>query len=84
MLWGPTKGVRLFVNGSLAATGAPSNAKEEHFAAPGGRPLFLTFGSDQGAACWKGTIQGSGFGGALDDLGVFNFESEPRAAYQPM
>ena len=81
MTWDAAKGVRLFVNDSLVATGAPASRTQEHYVAPGGRPVHLTYGSDQGSVCWRGGIPAGQFHGALDDLGVYNFAHDPEASH---
>lgn len=73
MTWSPSAGVILFVDGEEAARAAPSHGRERHFHTRGsGVPLYLTFGSDQGAACWSPRVARGAFTGALDEVTVAN------------
>jgi hypothetical protein len=42
--------------------------------------VYLTYGSDQASACWRGAIPEGDFSGVIDELGVFNYEETTAAA----
>ncbi len=78
MTWGPTSGVRLYVNGQRVGTASPVDATQRHFfPRGGGSPLYLSYGSNHGDECWQNAIEAGDFDGSLDDLNVFNFELSP-------
>ena len=69
--WSPTDGLRLYVNGKLAAAAQPRSAAEHHRLAPAA-PAYLFFGSDNEANCWTDTIEPGSWNGALDELRVYD------------
>lgn len=71
--WSAASGVRLYVNGTLAAEGTPRTDAERHrFAAAA--PTTMALGSDLGADCWTSTVTHGAFSGVLDELRVYDYE----------
>jgi hypothetical protein len=75
--WSAEGGVRLYVNGALAASAAPKSAAERHRLAPAS-PVYLFFGSDHGSRCWAGSIEPGDWNGAIDEVRVFNYALSPE------
>jgi len=72
MTWGPNRGSRLYVNGTLATeTAAP-----RYNAPGGGAPVYVAWGSSNvgGAVCWPGAIAQGAFDGSIADERVFDVE----------
>lgn len=76
--WSAESGVRLFVNGKLAASAAPTTDAERHRDAPA-VPLYLFFGSDNGGRCWSHAITAGDWNGAIDDLRVYDYAMTAEA-----
>ena len=52
--WSETDGLRLFVNGKLAASAQPRSPLERHRDVPAS-PMYFFFGSDRQSNCWTST-----------------------------
>ena len=72
MTWSAADGVRLYVNGALAASAAPQSTAQRHRLAPAS-PVYLFFGSDHGGRCWSHTVERGDYDGALDELRVYDY-----------
>jgi hypothetical protein len=70
--WSAGDGVRLYVNGALAASAPPRTAAERHRTAPAS-PAYLFFGSSNAARCWSHGIELGDWNGALDELRVYDY-----------
>jgi hypothetical protein len=68
--WTEAEGLRLFVDGKLAAEAPPKSRAEQHRIAPAS-PLHLFFGSDRRSQCWTSSIEGGDFDGSLDEVHVY-------------
>ncbi len=76
MTWSAADGVRLFVNGALAASAPPKSAEERHRDAPAS-PMYLFLGSNQQSRCWTHSIDGGDWNGAIDELRVYDHALAP-------
>ena len=72
MTWSAPDGVRLYVNGALAASAPPETPAQRHRLAPAA-PVYLFFGSDHGGRCWTHTVQPGDYDGALDELRIYDY-----------
>ncbi len=70
--WSDSEGLRLFVNGRLAAEAESKSSRERHRDAPAS-PMYLFLGSDHGTQCWTSTIEHGSFDGMLDDVHVYSY-----------
>lgn len=70
--WSAPDGVRLYVNGTVVASGAPQSQAQRHREAPAA-PMHLFFGSDNGARCWTKSIEAGHWNGVIDDLHIYNY-----------
>lgn len=73
MTWKPRGSNRLYVNGVKVAETAG-----EKYRGRGDGAMFVTWGSSNGAACWKGAIEMSGFSGDISQMNVFDVELTPE------
>ncbi len=77
MTWSAADGVRLYVNGVLAAAAAPNSAAQRHRSAPAS-PVYLRFGSDHESHCWSGSIAPGDWNGVIDEVRVYNYALSPQ------
>jgi hypothetical protein len=71
MTWADDDGVRLYVNGKLAASRTPKNDDERRRDAPGSA-MHLFFGGEAGASCWAGAMEQGDWSGVLDEIRVYD------------
>jgi hypothetical protein len=75
--WSTADGLRLYVNGALAASTQPRSPAERHRTAPAS-PVYLSFGSNNDAQCWNHAIEPGSWNGVLDEIRVYNYALTPE------
>ncbi len=81
--WSEADGLRLYVNGKLAADAQPRSALERHRDVPAS-PMYLFFGSDHRGECWTSTIERGDFRGTLDEVRVYSYALTPAEIAEDM